>query len=66
MKVTITFDHDSEEDGFYGSTTLVRQGVDDLYALANTFAEAARAGGYTYVEDVAFERDDGQMVFGGL
>tara|TARA_R110000868_G_scaffold27592_2_gene104466 strand:+ start:1137 stop:1337 length:201 start_codon:yes stop_codon:yes gene_type:complete len=66
MKVTITFDHETEEDGFDGSTTIIRHEVDDLYALARAFAEAARAGGFTYVEDVAFEKDDGQMLFGGF
>ena len=66
MKVTITFEHETEEDGFDGSTTLIRYEVDDLYCLAKAFADAARAGGFTYVEDVAFEKDDGQMVFGGL
>tara|TARA_R110000850_G_scaffold182689_2_gene308198 strand:+ start:6096 stop:6296 length:201 start_codon:yes stop_codon:yes gene_type:complete len=66
MRVTITFGHDCEDDGFEGSTTLVRHEVYDLYSLGRTFADAARAGGFTYVEDVAFERDDGKMVFGGM
>ena len=44
----------------------MRNEVDDLHALARVFTDSAQAGGYTYVEDVAFERDDGQMVFGGF
>ena len=66
MQVNITFTSDNEDDGFDGSTTVVRGNIDDLYGLAQAFVDAARAGGYTYVEDVAFEKDDGQMVFGGF
>tara|TARA_R110000796_G_scaffold86661_2_gene187410 strand:+ start:360 stop:560 length:201 start_codon:yes stop_codon:yes gene_type:complete len=66
MKVSIEFESTGEEDGFYGTTTLVRHDVDDLHALAQVYADAARAGGFTYVENVAFEKDDGQMVFGGF
>ena len=64
MQVTVTFTADSEDDGFDGSTTVMRGNIDDLYGLGQVFADAARAGGYTYVEDVAFEKEDGQMVFG--
>ena len=63
MQVSITFTPDSEDDGFDGSTTVVRGGIDDLYGLGYAFADAARAAGYTYVQDVAFEKDDGSMVF---
>ena len=66
MKLTIEFESTSEEDGFYGTTTLVRHDIHDLHALAQAFADSARSGGFTYVEDVAFEKDDGQMVFGGF
>jgi|TARA_R110000765_G_scaffold153485_1_gene256347 hypothetical protein len=66
MQVTITFTATDEDDGFEGSTIVVRDGIDDLYGLGKAYADAARAGGYTYVEDVAFEKDDGAMVFGGF
>ena len=66
MQVTIMFESTHEEDGFDGTTTIVRNEVDDLITLARVFTEAAQAGGFTYVEDVAFEKDDGQMVFGGF
>lgn len=59
--ISITF---TEDDG--DSVKLVRHEVDDLYALSLFFADAARAAGYTYVESVGFEKDDGEMVFGGL
>lgn len=64
MKVTIIFENDSEEDGFDGRTTVERYGVEDLYTLAHVYAEATRGAGFTYVEAVAFEKDDGKMVFG--
>ena len=63
MQVSITFTPDCEDDGFDGSTTVLRGGIDDLYGLGYAFADAARAAGYTYVQDVAFEKDDGSMVF---
>ena len=66
MQVSITFTTDSEDDGFDGSTTVVRGNIDDLYRLGQAFADAARAGGFTYVEDVGFEKDDGAMIFGGM
>ena len=66
MQVSITFTTDSEDDGFDGSTTVVRGNIDNLYDLGQAFADAARAGGFTYVEDVAFEKDDGAMIFGGM
>ena len=63
MQVSITFTPDNEDDGFEGSTTVVRDNIDDLYGLGYAFADAARAAGYTYVQDVAFEKGDGSMVF---
>jgi|TARA_B110000259_G_C13952453_1_gene377358 hypothetical protein len=65
MQVTITFAPDCEDDGFSGSTEVVRNEVVDLYDLGRAYGDAARAAGYTYVEDVAFEKDDGTMVFCG-
>ena len=64
MKVTVTFENDSEEDGFDGKTSVERYNVDDLYSLAYVFGEATRSAGFTYVEAVAFEKDYGKMVFG--
>jgi hypothetical protein len=66
MQVSITFTTDSEDDGFDGSTTVVRKNIDDLYGLGQAFVDATRAGGFTYVEDIGFEKDDGTVVFGGL
>ena len=66
MQISITFTSTSEDDGFDGSTTIVREDVEDLYDLGRAYADAARAGGFSYVEDVAFEKDDGSMIFGGF
>ena len=66
MQVEITFTADSEDDGFDGSTTVVRGNIDDLYDLGNALSHAVRAAGFTYVDNVAFEKDDGTMVFGDL
>ena len=65
MQVTITFTPDCEDDGFSGSTTVTRNYVIELSELSNAFRDATNAAGYTYVEDVGFEKDDGTMVFGG-
>ena len=65
MKITIVFESDCEDDGFKGSTTIVREGIDNLHQLAEAYCDATVAGGFTYVENVAFEKDDGQMVFSG-
>ena len=64
MRLIITFVSSDEEDGFNGVTTVERNDIDDLQSLGLAYAEAARAAGFTYVEGVAFEKDDGQMVFG--
>jgi|TARA_R110002167_G_scaffold108283_5_gene276532 hypothetical protein len=64
MRLIITFESSDEEDGFNGVTTVERNDIDDLQSLGQAYAEAARAAGFTYVEGVAFEKDDGQMVFG--
>jgi len=66
MQVSITFTADSEDDGFDGSTTVVRGNIDDLYGLGNALSHAVRAAGFTYVDNVAFEKEDGTMVFGDL
>jgi len=63
MKVEIKFTSDSEDDGFEGSTTVVRGNIVDLYGLGQAYADATRAVGFTYVNNVGFEQDDGSMVF---
>lgn len=64
MRVTITFEHNEEEEGFNGLTTHSRDGVENLYDLANSFLAAAAAAGFTYVEDVGFRKDNGDEMWG--
>lgn len=64
MKVTVRFDVDPKEVGYVGTTSVQRENVSDLVALAQVFADAARAAGFTYVEDVAFEKDCGTVTWG--
>lgn len=64
MKVHITFEFEDEVDGVGGDLSYSREGIDDLYGLAHFFAFATRAAGFTYVENVGFEKEDGTVTFG--
>ena len=66
MRIDISTYMDKEEDGYNGSSNVTREDVDDLYGLAEVFTQAAIAMGYTYVNAVGFEKDDGTMVWGDL
>ncbi len=66
MKVSIKFECNSYDDGFDGETSASREGVEDLYAMAQFLTDAVKGAGYTYVTDVGFEKDDGSMVFGEI
>jgi len=52
-----------EEDGVEATTVYQQSGIEDLSQLAWVFAEAARSGGYTYVESVCFEKEDGKLTW---
>jgi hypothetical protein len=65
-KLTITFESDNEDDGFEGKTIIERHNINDLWALSNAYTDATKAAGWCYVIDVAFEKDDGKMVFGSF
>ena len=66
MRIDISAYMDKDDDGYEGSINITRDDVDDLYELAFTFTQAAKAMGYTYVEAVGFEKDDGTMVWGDV
>lgn len=66
MKVILTAIFGSEEDGVDGTATITREDVDDLHSLAQVVGDFTRSCGYTYVNDVGFEKDDGSMTFGGF
>lgn len=64
MKVILSAVFDGDYDGVSGTTTVTRDSVDDLHALAQVVGDFTRSCGYTYVTDVGFEKDDGSMTFG--
>ena len=66
MKLMLTAVFEPEEDGVDGGVSLTRGDVDDLHSLAHAMADFARACGFSYVSDVGFEKDDGEMTFGGF
>lgn len=64
MRVTVSFVSDPQEDGVDTQTIYSHNNVEDLKALAWAFAEAARAGGYTYVDSVTFTTNSGNTFTG--
>lgn len=66
MRIDISAYMDKDEDGYEGSCNVTRDDVDDLYMLADVFTQAAKSMGYTYVNAVGFEKDDGTMVWGDI
>lgn len=66
MRIDISAYMDKDDDGYEGSCNITRDDVDDLYALADVFTQAAKTMGYTYVQSVAFEKDDGTVVWGDV
>jgi hypothetical protein len=64
MKMTIIFELNEEEDGVAGELIYTKSGIDDLHSLAHGYAFATRGVGYTYVENVGFEKEDGTVTFG--
>jgi|TARA_R110001583_G_scaffold92151_2_gene234476 hypothetical protein len=63
MKLTIIFESEEELDGYDGKVHLERTVVKDLNQLAWAFHEATKAVGFDYVKSVAFEKDNGEMVW---
>jgi hypothetical protein len=66
MKVILSAVFDGDYDGVSGTTTVTRDDVDDLHSLAQVVGDFTRSCGYTCVNDVGFEKDDGSMTFGGF
>lgn len=64
MRIEITGYFDKDEDGFEGSFTSIRDGVEDLQTLAQQLTDAARGMGWSYVVNVGFEKEDGSVTFG--
>jgi hypothetical protein len=64
MRVSLDFQYDEEDDGYNGSSSSSREGVMDLYTMAQFFTDAMKGAGFSYVVDVGFEKDDGTITFG--
>jgi hypothetical protein len=66
VRVSIDFQFDKEDDGYDGSSSASRDGVVDLYTMAQFLTDAMKGAGFTYVVDVGFEKDDGSIIFGEI
>ena len=64
MRISVNAYMEKEEDGYSGSVDLNRDDITEAHELAQIFAEAARAFGFTYVKSVGFECEDGEMIWG--
>ena len=64
MNVNITFTFNKEDDGIQQTVDFYRSEVDDLYALAQFLTGAVQGAGYSYVDDVGFQKRDGNEVWG--
>ena len=64
MRVSVNAYMEKEEDGYSGSVDLNRDDITEAHQLAQIFAEAAHAFGFTYVKSVGFECEDGEMIWG--
>lgn len=64
MRIEITAHFDTDDDGFNGSVSTMREDVDDLYTFAQYLTDFTRGIGYDYVVNVGFEKDDGSVLFG--
>ena len=64
MRVSIDFHFDKEFDGYDGSSSASRDDVEDLYTMARFITDAMKGAGFSYVVDVGFEKDGGNIVFG--
>ena len=64
MKVSIEFEFDDDDDGYVGFSASSREGVMDLYTMAQFLTDAIQGAGWGYIVDVGFEKDDGTITFG--
>lgn len=64
MRVEISFTFDEDADGISGYTTSSRDDVETLEEMAQFMTDALRGASFSYVQNTAFEKEDGSMVFG--
>lgn len=63
MRIDIDAYMEKEDDGYDGSVRMSREGIDDIYQLADLFNEAAKAMGFSYIKAIGFEKDDESIVW---
>ena len=64
MKITVTVESTEDYDGYDGVSTFNRNNVEDLFQISALFLSVMQGVGFDYVNDVGFEKDDGQVTFG--
>lgn len=65
MKVSIVFTQTiAEGDGVNSVMAHEESGVEDLYGLSAFITRAVNGAGFSYVQNVGFEDDDGNVIFG--
>jgi hypothetical protein len=65
MKVSIVFTQTiAEGDGVNSVMAHEENGVEDLYGLSAFITRAVNGAGFSYVQNVGFEDDDGNVIFG--
>lgn len=66
MKITILFEHNTEEDGYEEVSSLSRSNVEDVYDLLDFFTTSAKIGGFTYWDRTGFSTDKGEQTWGSF
>ena len=64
MRVDIEFYFNKYYDGFDGSTRVSRDNVEDLYEVSRVITDAINGAGFSYVEDTAFQKNNGEELWG--
>jgi len=64
MHIDIGFTFRKDTDGFDGHLSYRRDEVENLEEFCQFITDALRGAGFSYVENVGIEKDDGTMTFG--
>jgi hypothetical protein len=65
MKISIAFTQTvAEGDGVDSVMAHEETGVEDLYDLSAFLTRAIQGAGFSYIKNVVFENDDGNVIFG--
>lgn len=64
MRIDFEAYFDKEDDGIGGSIRISRDDVTSLEDIASAMKDFLLGAGFSYIEDVGFSKDDGNMVWG--